>query len=388
MSLDLGVVTGSLSPAGGGLFECMRVPTNLVAQRGAAVSVYGLHDDQFEAARGAWTVSQLQAFPIAGPRRFGWSPEMQRALDRADHQLLHLHGIWFYPSYLVKRWRERTGRPTVISPAGMLDEWSVRQSASKKRLIRRLYEDENLRRASALHANSVAELEAIRKFGLANPVAILPNGVVLPDLARTLPRPAALPSDRKALLFLGRIHAKKGLKELVEAWALVRQLKPAVHRGWQIVVAGWDDGFQTELETLIAERGLGPDIRLAGSFFGDDKLALLRHADAFILPSHGEGMPMAVLEAWAAAAPVLMTAACNLTDSFARGAAFPISIAPEAMARELIEALGADAALRATGSAGRRHAEASHSWPVIVDGLVETYDWLLGGRPRPDCIVV
>lgn len=387
MTLDLGVVTGSLSPAGGGLFECMRVPTNLVARRGAKVSVYGLQDELFEGSRPAWTVASLNAYPITGPKRFGYSPEMLAAVTHAPHDLVHLHGIWFYPSYVTGVWRKANRKPTVVSPAGMLDEWSVRQSGLKKRLIRALYEDDNLRAAGVLHANSVAEHDAIRKFGLVNPVAILPNGVELPDLAvPPPPRPAAL-DGRKTLLFLGRIHAKKGLNELVQAWALLRDSEPAVHRDWVLTLAGWDDGLQTDLVARIAELGLQHSITVAGPVFGADKVAMLRHADAFILPSYGEGMPMAVLEAWSYGTPVIMTAACNLAGSFAAGAAIEISTDPAAMAHALSGALRDGPALRQIGATGRAYAERHHAWPSIVTSLEDVYGWLVGGGARPACIV-
>lgn len=386
MLLDLGVVTGSLSPAGGGLFQCMRVPTNLVAQRGARVSVYGLVDDQFEQARSAWTVSKLQAFPITGPHRLGYSPEMMRSLVKADHDLVHLHGLWFYPSHAVNQWRRRTQRPTVISTVGMLDEWSIRQSWVKKRIIRHLYEDENLCKAAAIHANSHAEAQAIRKFGLSNPIAIIPNGVDLADLDEEAP--LSLRGGCKTLLFLGRVHAKKGLRELVQAWALVRGAQPDLHDSWRIIIAGWDDGgHQAEIVALVAELDLGQSVSFLGPIFGDQKTSLLRHAHAFVLPSFGEGMPMAVLEAWSFALPVLMTKACNLTESFKANAAFEISMEPAAMANTLAQCLGDDAALQRVGATGRQFVATHYQWSTVVDRMLELYGWVGGGAQRPSFVL-
>ena len=313
---------------------------------------------------------------------------MMRALAAADHDLVHLHGIWFYPSCVVRQWRSRTRRPTVISPVGMLDEWSIRQSWIKKRVIRLLYEDDNLNKASAIHANSAAEAQVIRKFGLVNAIAVLPNGVELPDLDVTVPRPQYLDDGRKTLLFLGRIHPKKGLKELVQAWALVRELRPAVHKARRIDIVGWDDtGHRAELEAMVRELDLGRDVALLGPAHGDKKMALLRNADAFVLPSFGEGMPMAVLEAWSCAVPVLMTTACNLTDSFKANAALEISTAPRVMARSLVDVLGDATILRRIGQEGCPFVEQHHSWPSVVDAMMEFFGWLVGGGPRPSCVI-
>lgn len=388
MALDLGVVSSSLSPAGGGLFYCMRVPTNMVADRGARVSVYGLLDDQFEDARPGWTVDSLRAFPTIGPRKFGFAPGMMRALNTASHDIVHLHGIWMYPSYVTSRWGRRTKVPTVISPAGMLDRWALSNSGYKKRLALYLYENANLHSAAAIHANSLAEVKAIRSIGLSNPIAVLPNGVDLVDLSKTPVLPDRMKSvGRKTLLFMGRIHPKKSLRELLLAWSELRNVDPSLCDEWRIGIAGWDDsGHQAEIMTLVRDLELTDSVTMLGPVFGDDKLALLRSSNAFILPSFSEGMPMAVLEAWSSGLPVFMTEACNLQDGFTANAAIEISTDPQKMARRLGETLADERVLQCMGEAAREHVERKYTWPKIVDGYMELYGWLAGGDARPDFV--
>jgi glycosyltransferase involved in cell wall biosynthesis len=385
MSANIGIVTGSLSPAAGGVFYSLRILANKLAQRGVKTSVYGLIDDQFEQARDRWTVSALHAYPVTGPRKLGFSPAMLRAVESADHDLFHLHGIWSYPSYVVNRWRLGKARPTIISPHGMLDEWAVRRSRAKKRIVRLLYEDRNLCRAGAIHALNRPDARAIRKFGLRNPIAIIPNGVDLPDLGSAAPqRPEFLCGGRKILLFLGRIHPKKGVEELVHAWARVRRLRPAVFDEWMVAIAGWDDGgHQARIEAVVREENVADHVIFTGPICGDKKHAVLRHAGAFILPSYGEGMPMAVLEAWSYGLPIFMTRACNLTEGFDGDAAFEIAAAPEEMARTLAEVLGDSAALRLAGQRGRRLAGLKYSWTTVVDDMIRLYGWLCGFNSKP-----
>jgi glycosyltransferase involved in cell wall biosynthesis len=131
-----------------------------------------------------------------------------------------------------------------------------------------------------------------------------------------------LPEEAKVLLYLGRLHLKKGLANLLQAWSEVRRAGGEAAQNWYLVIAGWDqDGHQASLEAITLQRNIGDTVHFIGPQFGLDKDAAFRSSDAFVLPSLSEGMPLAVLEAWAHGLPVLMTPHCNLPEGFARGAA-------------------------------------------------------------------
>ena len=185
-------------------------------------------------------------------------------------------------------------------------------------------------------------------------MAIIPNGVELPADNQTLSRPAFLNGDdRKLLLFLGRIHPKKGIVETLDAWSRVLRARPATGRDWTLVIAGWDDGNHMEgVEAYAASLGLHGHVHFPGPLFGADKQAALMNASAFVLASYSEGLPMAVLEAWAHRTPVFMTAACNLPEGFNVGAAIQISTAPATMAQVFLDHLD-DRGLPQMGMAGR-----------------------------------
>ncbi len=148
-----------------------------------------------------------------------------------------------------------------------------------------------------------SEARAIRSYGLRNPVCVIPSGVDLP--ADDPPGPPAWAPEaggHRVLLFLGRLHPKKGLLNLVRAWAKVQADRPAGAADWVLVIAGWDQGgHEARLRRLIDELGAAGTIRLVGPQFGDQKAASLAFADAFVLPSLSEGLPVAMLEAWSLA---------------------------------------------------------------------------------------
>jgi len=159
--------------------------------------------------------------------------------------------------------------------------------------------------------NTDQERRHIRDYGLRNPVCVIPNGVDLPEdhQAPVLPPWSdRIPADAKVLLYLGRLHPKKGLPNLLQAWSMARRAVLAQARDWHLGIAGWDQGgHEADLRAQVSAAGLSKCVHFLGPQFGAGRAAAYRNAQAFILPSFSEGLPMAVLEAWAHSLPVLMT---------------------------------------------------------------------------------
>ena len=178
-----------------------------------------------------------------------------------------------------------------------MDEWALANSRWKKVLAAMIFEKAVLRDAICLHALCEAEADSIRAYGLKQKIEIVPNGVVLPDLLTT--GNTKNPEGKKKLVFLGRIHPKKGLAGALRTWAhLKSEMGNAKWGGWQFVIAGWDQGgHEGELKALCRELGLGYadkpnldlDVVFFGPAFGEEKEKLLRSAAGFILPSLSEG---------------------------------------------------------------------------------------------------
>jgi poly(glycerol-phosphate) alpha-glucosyltransferase len=321
----------------------------------------------------------------SGPAAFGYSPDLLPALEAAGLDLVHLHGIWMYSSLACARWAGRSGRPSIVSAHGMLDPWALRNSTWKKRLAGLLFERRNLRRAACLHALNQAEADAIRGYGLKNPICVVPNGVALPGPAEVAPPDwtALLPAHSKVLLFLGRLHPKKGLSEMLRAWATCNR---GLRDEWRLVIAGWDQGYRRQLEVLCSELEISDTVLFIGPQFGPDKTAAYRAAHGFILPSFSEGLPMAVLEAWAHGLPVLCTAQCNLPEGFAAGAGIRIDPNSGSIASGMERLFASETERRDMGIRGRALVEQSFTWPQIAGQMSAVYHWLLGRAARPDCV--
>jgi glycosyltransferase involved in cell wall biosynthesis len=172
----------------------------------------------------------------------------------------------------------------------------------------------------------------------------------------------------KRLLFLSRIHAKKGLDLLVPAWGKLTREFP----DWELLIVGPDEGgYQAAVEKMIADSGCSETCWINPAVSGAEKHALLRTADLFVLPSYSEGFPMAVLEAAAHRIPVVQTDECNFPELTAAGGAWECRPESESVEKALREALAAEDAERAErGLRGRELVEKSYSWDQIADQVI------------------
>lgn len=384
------LLSPSLSREAGGIFEVERRHAQALDRLDDVdVRVVGLEDDRTATDKFEWAPLEPEICSTMGPDAFGYAPDLLDTLLSTDADILHLHGLWMYTSIAARRWSRVTEQPYVVSPHGMLDPWALNHAGWKKRLAGWLYENASLRSAACLHALNGTEREAIRAYGLSGPVCTVPNGVDLPDRENAEIAPAwndNIADDEQVLLFLGRIHPKKGLQELLEGWADAE--KTVNTNSWRLVVVGWDDGGHLQrLRERVQSLGLTSEVLFLGPLYGDEKDAAFRNADAFILPSFSEGLPMTVLEAWSYRLPVLMTAECNLTEGFEAGAAYEIDPNPTSIAEGLTSCLGADPSdRRRMGECGRKLVEEQYTWPLIARSLHSVYQWLLEQGPRPSCV--
>lgn len=392
MKIKQGALVASLSRNAGGMFNSVReLSLSMNSLPCVEVDVFGLRDDYVENDLGAWDGLATHVLKQQGPRIFGYAPDLLSELLNANLDILHVHGIWMYPSLASHRWKALTGRPYIISPHGMLDPWAVKHSGWKKRVAGWAYENAHLHGASCIRALCESEAEAIRSYGLRNPVCIIPNGIDLPDSAVPAAPPwlGSIPADSKVLFYLGRLHPKKGLADLFRAWAISSRAENSQGR-WHLVIAGWDQGgHEQSLKALADKLCIRASVHFVGPQFGAAKHACYSHADAFILPSYSEGLPMAVLEAWAYGLPVLMTPQCNLPEGFSVGAALRCDPESESISEGLRGFFAlSDVDREEMGIRGRHLVKDKFAWAHIAENMMKVYRWVIEGDVKPDCVLM
>lgn len=327
---QIGLLTAVASRANGGVWEAVVAHAALVRALGGRATVFAPDDEHGASDAERLHPSLSVRPPVGGPAGLGHAPGLSRALDEAGLDLLHLHGIWRLTSFEGARWARRTGRPYVVSPHGMLDPWITGRGRAKKAVARLAFERRGWRAASRLHALTEDEaLDIERETGRADSI-VVPNPGPPPALFDPAVRPPVA-------LSIGRIHAKKNWRGLLAGWALAKPRLPAAAR---LTLAGWGDEMEVAALRGAIDRAGDLSITFVGPAHGADKAALFAGARAVVLPSFSEGLPVVVLEGWAAGVPTVMTDACHLPAGFEAGAAVRCTVEPPAIADALATALG------------------------------------------------
>ncbi|UHD15468.1 glycosyltransferase [Thiocapsa bogorovii] len=295
--------------------------------------------------------------------------------------ILHYHGLWLPHHHHVAVAARTFQIPLVTHPRGTLEPWALDYRGWKKRLALYTYERRNLETAVLLFATGEQEAESMRRLGLRQPIAIIPNGVVLPTLQSSVDGALKLRPGPRVALFLSRIHPKKGLLNLVESWSRLRPLN------WRLCLAGPDeDGHLAVVMRRVRELGLETVVDYLGEVEGETKANLFAKADVFVLPSFSENFGIVVAEALASGLPVITTVGTPWRGLERHGCGWCIEPTVDALTCTLREALELDVLhLKAMGECGREYAR-EFDWTHIALQTSDVYHWILGRRSMPACV--
>ena len=314
--------------------------------------------------------------PRSFPKRYFRSAALTPLLDarESSYDLVHLHGCWNLFGWTAARWCRRTGVPYVLSPRGMLLPWSFDHGRMRKWVSYRLVEARTLRGARFLHATSQEESDAIGALQLGAEVVLVPNG--LDDLDAPLPdrsdafraRCGVQPGDF-LVLFLGRLHPKKGIEVLVEA---LRRLP--TERVRLLVAGAGEPEYVERLQAAARDLTLTDRVHFAGHLNGDDRRLALASADAFALTSHSENFGLSVAEAMAAGLPVVVSRNCPWPQIEAWRAGLWVENTADAVSSALAALVGDRLAARAMGANGRREIRTFLCWDRLAGEMLQAYE--------------
>jgi glycosyltransferase involved in cell wall biosynthesis len=248
-----------------------------------------------------------------------FSRAMGRQLHRlqsGDFDLILIHATFCDPGRMAAKAAQRAGIPYVCYTHGSFDHWAWKHKHGKKSLYFTFVEKSILNRAAGIVVCNASEEQKLRHLGINPPIRRIPWGADLPE-SDNLPAKERLAElypflrNRSVLLFLSRLHPKKGLDLLIRAFSALAREFPE----WLLVLAGPDEGgYRAQLEQLTRDLVLEQRVIFTGLVTGEVKQALLAHVDLFVLPSHSEGFPIVVVEALSYGRPTVITTKCYIPE--------------------------------------------------------------------------
>lgn len=324
----------------------------------------------------------VTSFAISGPpARLGRSSDMKEWLNRSvnngEVDILHNHSLWMMPNVYACQAVRGENVPLVVSPRGTLSQWAMENGSKLKKIFWPLLQRPALDRVSCFHATAYSEFEDIRRLGFDQPVAIIPNGVSI------LKQGASQKNSRRTLLYLGRIHPKKGIDNLLRAWGAVFTRFP----DWELKIVGPDNnGYLYELRQLAAKLKL-QRVVFTGPLFGKEKAQAYFDADLYVLPTHSENFAMTVAESLAAGTPVIVSKGAPWEELDSKDAGWWIDFGSEPLAVCLSQTLSMTRFnLETMGQNGRKWMESDYSWISVAASMKSLYEWLLDRGPRPEFV--
>jgi glycosyltransferase involved in cell wall biosynthesis len=320
----------------------------------------------------------VRYFPQSRPLGRFRSRQMAQSLRQSvvSYDLVHITGLWSFPAAMAGALAGRAGVPYLISPRGMLMPWEMGHKAWKKRPFFLLSELPRLRRAAGIHCTTEDERAALHAFGLENTGFVVPNPIDTLEFER-LPAPdvfrrqiGVAPEDH-IVLYVGRLHPKKGIDLTVEAFAEVAREDKRL----RLVLVGPDEaGYAQSLPAWAAQRGLGSRLHLTGTLAGVDRLAAYASADVFILTSESENFGMGAAEAMASGIPVLLTPGVGIARWVADvGAGIMVSPSAHDVARGIRALVHEPEKARQMGQIGRCMVERELSVSAIGHRMEAAY---------------
>jgi len=392
MTMRVLIVCPAMDIREGGPPRVVNGSSAALAKAGCKVEVATMGDPcEVDIIRGAWPEMgeldiPIHIFPRGFPRHIGRSPALNEFvssnLDRFD--LLHIHCVWETGLADAAAIFRRAGKPVLVSPHGMLDHWQLRQSRVKKRIARMFFgTGAMLKHADVMLYGTQEEADEASALRLTGQVVLMPNGatpfhVTDPSVARKALREEfpVLRDWERTILFFSRLHRKKGLDLLVEAFGRVHRDFPGV--GLFAAAIEQDLEYETQVRAQIAALGDAP-VLLTTAMSGPSARIVFMVSDIFVLPSHQEGFSIAIVEAASAGLPQLITDACHMQEIADEEAGVVVPATVDGLEEGLRRMLSLDAATLA--EMGRRGAEiiaVRYNWANVAHRLIAVYDAAVG----------
>lgn len=306
--------------------------------------------------------------------------ELERAIIDGQYDIIHMQNLWLPSYHQVAAIARKHRIKYVMTPRGTLEPWSLQQKALKKKAAMWLYQRKDLNEAAGILTTAEMEANHCRDLRLTAPIAIIPNGIDVSEYqCRTT---EDMRNIRKQIVFLSRIHQKKGVEILINVWERLAE----EHKDWNVVIAGnGEEAYIQQLKSMITSKRLQDCMKIIPPVFGKDKHKLYCESSLFVLPTYSENFGMVVAEALACGVPVVTTNGTPWQELNDEKIGWCVDLSEENIENAIRDALSLPAEkLFAMGQKGSKHINNNYLYTSVAKKNLELYKWILEGGDMPE----
>ena len=306
--------------------------------------------------------------------------EIAKYLTKEKFELIQIQSMWDFPYHKVMVEARRLGIPYIVTPRGMLEPWSLSQKKWKKKLAWWLYQRHDVQKSACVFTTAKMEAEHLSEVVFTTCKAVIPNGIE----TDAYPCKTSVDGVKRQVLFLGRIHVKKGIELLLKAWKRIH----SDYLDWQLLVVGNGEAeYIHSLEMKVESLELKDSIKILPPVFGEAKIKVYQESALFCLPSYSENFGMVIAEAMSCGTPVITTTNCpwEILNKTSTGWCIDLNVGN--LEKTLREAMRMDAnALYNMGQKASKLIVDNFDYRSVTRKILRLYEWLLNSGEKPELV--
>ena len=365
----------SLDMSSGGPSRSVPMLVKGLAELGVDITLMTIRSENMNIHSLEGTTAKLKVLSPSFSRK-----EIAKYLADERFELIQIQSVWEMPYHKVILEARKQNIPYIVTPRGMLEPWSLSQKKWKKKLAWWLYQRNDVQKAACVFTTAKMEAEHVSNLGITTCKAVIPNGIE----TDAYPCKSSVEGVKKQVLFLSRVHVKKGIELLFEAWKRLH----SDYVDWQLLVIGNGEAeYIHSLENRVESLGLKDSIKILPPVFGEAKIKVYQESALFCLPSFSENFGMVIAEAMSCGTPVITTTNCpweilNETDT-----GWCVDLSVENLENALREAMGMDAnALYDMGQRASKFIFDNFDYRSVTRKTLRLYEWLLNSGEKPEFV--
>ncbi len=346
-----------------------------LAELGVDITLMTIHSENMNIHALEGTTAKLKVLSPSFSRK-----EIAKYLAEEKFELIQIQSMWEWPYHKVMAEARKQCIPYIITPRGMLEPWSLSQKKWKKKLAWWLYQRNDVQKSACVFTTAKMEADHVGELGITTCKAIIPNGIETDGY----PCKSSVGHVKKQVLFLSRIHVKKGIELLFEAWKRIH----TDYQDWQLLVIGnGETEYIHSLENRVESLGLKDSIKILPPVFGEAKIKVYQESALFCLPSFSENFGMVIAEAMSCGTPVITTTNCPWEILNETNTGWCIDLSVDNLEHALREAMWMDAnALYDMGQKASKLIFDNFDYRSITRKTLRLYEWLLNGGEKPEFV--